>query len=515
MQQVDWTRLKLPTFETGKDGFPRPGRVAKYYRERKKRTDATWTQKRLARELGITIKAVSDSENRDVGFDSISFRRKVARWFDVPPLLFGLASLEEEPELGQTVRRYRKMMEKGNPLRFQIGLARALGITDKAVREMEKQNKGLDSITRRRMLARLLNIPSATLGIVTLEEILSQQQAIHAAPATTSAARKVALDLASYKDRLKIIYNHFHNSTAQNLLMQIGADMANLDAILPYASGSDEAEIRSILCRYHQLRAHILRDQGQYDAAIEELNKAVILAERAKNPHQLLDTFLRLAHVLNDRGDVALAQSRIEAARGNSTGANQMLTLAQADYTAAATHYSRARHLEQLPPALNGMVLLGEGHTQLRLAHGQRDAIRAALANIEQGGKIIARTKGILENEYLKSVSERSYHSSKAAALLAAGWPREAMQELTDLMDLPPEGDMTRMNAYTSLLWAQAYTDLGWIDAAAEPAQEALVVMKQIKSNVNIARLAGLQAQLSQIDNKNIEVIRLGVMLNS
>jgi transcriptional regulator with XRE-family HTH domain len=515
MQQVDWTRLKLPAFEMGKDGFPRPGRVTKYYRERKKLTDATWTQQRVARELGITVKAVSDSENRDAGFDSMALRRKVARWFDIPPLLLGLASLEEEPELGQLIRRYRKMKEKGNPLRFQVGLARALGITEMAVRRMEKQNTGLDSITRRRMLAHLLDIPPAALGIVTLEEILSKHQTILSAPITTSPARKVALDLTAYKNRLKTIYNHFHYSTEQNLLVQIGADMASLDAVLPYASGSDEAEIRSMLCRYHQLHAHILRDQGRYDTAIEELEKAVILAERAGNSLQLVATLLRLGHVLHDRGDVALAQSRIETARGNSTGANHMLTLAHADYTTAAHHYSRARHIEQLPPALNGMVLLGEGHTQLRLAHGQRDAIRAALTNIEQGGRFIARTKDILEDEFLKSVSERSYHSSKAAALLAAGWPREAMQELSDLMDLPPEGDMTRMNAYTSYLWSQAYADLGWVDAAAAPAQDSLAVMKKIKSNVNIARLAGLQAQLSQIDDKNIEVIRLGVMLNS
>ena len=42
-------------------------------------------------------------------------------------------------------------------------------------------------------------------------------------------------------------------------------------------------------------------------------------------------------------------------------------------------------------------------------------------------------------------------------------------------MDLPPEGIMTRQNAYTDYLWSQAYADLGLIDAAAAPAQDALV----------------------------------------
>jgi hypothetical protein len=44
--------------------------------------------------------------------------------------------------------------------------------------------------------------------------------------------------------------------------MQIAADMASLSTVLPYVNGSEEAAVRDMLCRYHQLYAHILRDQG-------------------------------------------------------------------------------------------------------------------------------------------------------------------------------------------------------------------------------------------------------------
>lgn len=74
---------------------------------------------------------------------------------------------------------------------------------------------------------------------------------------------------------------------------------------------------------------------------------------------------------------------------------------------------------------------------------------------------------------------------------------------------------MTRQNAYTDYLWAQAYADLKLVDAAATPAQDTFVTMKQIKSHIHMMRIAGLQGQLSQLDSKNIEVIRLGVMVNS
>lgn len=518
MGYVDWARFGLPSpVSTGEDGFPRPGRAVRCYREQKKRTDATWTQKHLAQELGLTERAVCYLESHDIGLDSISFRRRLAMLFNIPPILFGLASLEDETESGQTIKWHRKIKPKNHPLHSQKGLAKALSITDKAVRDMEKRNIGLDSIARRRVLALLLDIPPVALGIITLEEILLQQQkAAPTIPLAVAGTEKEAIfDLAFYKDRLKTLWNRNHTNTAQDRMAQIAADMAGLTTALPYVSGDDEKEVRAVLCRYHQLHAHILRDQGRYDTAIAELEKAAILAERSEHPHLLAVTLLRIGSVLRDRGDVTFAQAKIEAARGNSRGANQKRLQANADYMAAINHYTRIRNLERIPKVLNGVLLFDEGYAQAHRAQGNRDAIFAALALLKDGGKIIAETRGILEDEFSIKITERTYHNTKAAAMLSAGWPREALQELTDLMDLPEEGDMTRQNAYTDYLWSQAYADLGLIDAAATPAQDALVVMKQIKSRIHMMRIAGLQGQLSQLDSKHIEVIRLGVMVNS
>ena len=376
---------------------------------------------------------------------------------------------------------------------------------------MEKRNIGLDSIARRRVLALLLDIPPLALGIITLDEILLQQ----AASTVASTEKEAVFDLAFYKDRLKTIWNRNHTNTAQNRMTQIAADMADLTTALPYVNGDAEKDVRAVLCCYHQLQAHILRDQGRYDAVIAELEKAAILAERAENSPLLAVTLLRIGSVLRDRGDVILAQARIEAARENTTGANQKRIQANADFRAAIDNYTRIHNIERLPPALNGVLLFDEGYALAHLAHGNQDARRAALARLKDGGKIIARTRSILEDEFSIKITERTYHNTKAATLLAAGWPREVLQELTDLMDLPREEDMTRQNAYTDYLWSQAYTDMGLIDAAAAPAQDAFVIMKQIKSRIHMMRIAGLQGQLSQLDSKNIEVIRLGVMVNA
>lgn len=143
MESVDWVCFGLPSpVEMGKDGFPRPGKTTRWYREQKKRTDTTWTQKYLAQELGLTERAVCYLESHDVGLDSISLRRRLALLFPIPPILFGLASLEDETDPGQTIKQHRKMKPKKHPLRSQKGLARALSITDKAVRDMEKRISG-------------------------------------------------------------------------------------------------------------------------------------------------------------------------------------------------------------------------------------------------------------------------------------------------------------------------------------------------------------------------------------
>ncbi|GCE29469.1 hypothetical protein KDA_49530 [Dictyobacter alpinus] len=517
MDSVDWVRLRLPSpIEMGMDGFPRPGKTVHWYREQKKLTDTTWTQKHLSQELGLTERAICYLESHDVGLDSISLRRRLARLLTIPPLLLGLASLADETDPGQTIRQHRKMKQKNNPLRSQKGLARALSMTEKAIRDMEKRNIGLDSMTRRRVLALLLDIPPATLGILTLDEILLRQQTIPNMPhATLSGEKETTFDLAVYEYRLKTLWNRNHIGTAQDRLTHIAATMVELTAALPYVNGNDEKDLRAVLCRYHHLHAHILRDQGRYDTAIAELEKAAILAERAKNAPLLTVTLLRIGSVLRDRGTVTEAQAKIEAAKGNSTGANQKRKQAISDYLASIDCYTRIRHLKPLPEALHGVVLFDEGYAQAHLAQGDLKAKRTALARLTDGGKIIATTRDVLEEEFAIRITKRTYHNTKAAAMLAAGWPREALQELNDGMDVPEEGDMTRQNAYTDYLWSQAYTDLGLIDAAATPAQDALLRMKQIKSRIHITRIAGLQGQLSQLDKKHIEVIRLGVMLNS
>jgi tetratricopeptide (TPR) repeat protein len=299
-------------------------------------------------------------------------------------------------------------------------------------------------------------------------------------------------------------------------------DIATISATLDQISGENERVARDILCRYLQIYGHIMRDQRQYAEAIAALEEAVSLAECVNNSRLLAVTLLRLGNIYHDRGDITLAQSKIDIATGDTTSANAKRASADADFQAAMNQFARVRGMKKFSPEIYIALLMGEGNAQARIAHGEKDAIRASLILLNKGEKIVA-------NNYLKDsegdeysvfassidVAKRQIQVSKASALLAADWPREALQELTEMLNLPPQGNMVRMNAYTNFLWAQGYADTGKLDGAALLAQDTLTVMKRIKSEVNIARIRGLYRQLVSADSRQIEVIRLGVMLGS
>lgn len=97
-------------FEQGKDGYPLPGKVIKYYREHKTYTDNDgrnkhWTQADLAKSLDISEIMVNLMENKNQSLDSIERRRALVSILRIPPALLGLGSLDHIVEIvtGQDV----------------------------------------------------------------------------------------------------------------------------------------------------------------------------------------------------------------------------------------------------------------------------------------------------------------------------------------------------------------------------------------------------------------------------
>lgn len=90
-----WVRQGYPPFVPDSSGYPKAGQVLKYYREQTLRDDGNpWTQADLAHVLNVTTKAISEMENHEKGLDSLKRRRFLADLFAIPPILFGITSLD-------------------------------------------------------------------------------------------------------------------------------------------------------------------------------------------------------------------------------------------------------------------------------------------------------------------------------------------------------------------------------------------------------------------------------------
>lgn len=94
-------RAGFPDFPLDDEGFPLPGSVIKYYRDKMKYRDPidgkekSWTQADLAKRLAISEVMVRLMETQNASLDSITRRRLLADLLKIPPVLLGIGTLDE------------------------------------------------------------------------------------------------------------------------------------------------------------------------------------------------------------------------------------------------------------------------------------------------------------------------------------------------------------------------------------------------------------------------------------
>jgi hypothetical protein len=344
----------------------------------------------------------------------------------------------------------------------------------------------MDSYDRRRFLADLLNIPPVLLGIVSLEEIVKGQE-VNKHMATTQAVastRKsaLAIDTLEYQTSLLSYWESNHVFTAHGAMTDIQTRIDNLYRELPYARREQKVQMMELLCGYHQFIANLLRDAQNYDASVVHLNKAYQLAKKLDNKNLI-------ALVLHRRGITLQEQGKIQD---------------------AVRDFGEARTYESFLPAnLVGSIQLEFGLVAAKDARSDKDR-RAALKFLDRGGMIARDSEHTEDPHFLKLNTDR-YHLSKGSTLIAMGWNNEAVDELS-LVNCSPA--QKRRQAYCDILQAQAYANLGMFPMAVSMAEGALLVVQEIKSSVNVARVEKIYRQLLTSSYKNNpEVARLGYLL--
>lgn len=387
------------------------------------------------------------------------------------------------------------MDDKGRPW-TQKALAKVLGISENAVRDIENRDVEMD-FERRQFLCKLFDIPPLLLGIITLEQIeaiLRERENSLSSTATpekpshvtisssTATAPRLTIDVAEYREKLVSYWRRDYSHSAHGVIEDIITRISILHQELPYARGrNDRCLLQGLLCDYHQFVGHLLRDRQRYDDAITHLNKAFQLTKSLGNTEQK-------ALVLFSRGYILWNANRLKESITDFKNADQ--------------------YRQQLPYYLNGPLLLFSGLTQVLSAKTEEEQ-KEALSLIDQGGNI-ARTHRKEKSPYFIDFNLNRYHGVKSLALIAARQNRDAIDELK----LRTNYANVHGQVYYDISLAQAYVNLGDYVQAADIATYALEIAREINSDINIARLANIHRQLQKSSYKNNpDVARLGYLL--
>jgi len=159
------------------------------------------------------------------------------------------------------------------------------------ISQMLKDNSFSDEKPRRWVIAKLLQIPPALMGVETLDDLLVPIKK-QAKPKNTIIQTYCAIpkefDINEYRHSLKNYWLKNYTSTTGLVLEEIDLKIAVLEQKSLYEEWTRRESIGVIrlLCGYHMVFASIARDQEAYDPAISHLNKAYKLAKN----YTLLDT---------------------------------------------------------------------------------------------------------------------------------------------------------------------------------------------------------------------------------
>ena len=406
-----WIELGYPdAFELGKDGlFPRPGQVVKYYRGRKMNDKGrAWTQKNLARTLGISDNAVRDIEIRDIGMDDFGRRQFLSKLFSIPPILLGIVSSSE------------------------IALL------------LEQHRKANSSV------------------------VLSTARA---------TSRKHTIDVQEYQEQLVSLVAAGHSG--QRVL---STALASLDVLSREADASQEqAPIQSLLSDYHRIIAEEWCEQGDYDPAIEHLNKAFRFADVGGDERKAL--------VFKTRGAMLWKANRIDE---------------------ALVDFERAWQFEKkLPNTMRGSILLESARPRAERATTKQERTEV-LRSIDVVGGII-RANRQKEDPHSIVLDLDCYHLYKASVLITIGWNKEATEELQVIKGFP---QFRMRQVYYDILQAQAYMNRGMYEMTTPLLECALTTALEVNSEVNIARVTKVFQQLQQSPYKDSpDVARIDYLL--
>ena len=351
---------------------------------------------------------------------------------------------------------------------------------------MEKENKLPTDIKRRLVIAAMLNLPIAYLGV----HIPPLMEDTNQLPSLTTS--NSAIDIAEYTDYLASLWLYRYGRKTEEIAGRIGA----LQESVLYGPRNDKKKVVELLCDYLIFWSNMEGNNNNIPLAYTVASKAIRLAK----DHNLADLQAKAYYI---RGCIGEDSWRNEGKKKSSV-LNQALKDIGKAYTLIKEAKKEGSHLEIA-------LLLASGVFAIPNAQDKKEKL-SSLKKIDRAKSILSLAP---QDPFFIKIDEGWLSAAMAEALIDAQWPDSAIAELSHLR--APESTATtttsRRFLTASIIEAEAYKTKLHYEMATAHALDALEKAKDEGDMLSIGRIEALYKDMRENDRykNSTDLMMLGV----
>ncbi len=410
------------------------------------------------------------------------------------------------PHIGQVITEYR--VRRG--FQTQKALAIALGYSERTIQELEGSMNldAPDSIERRMVLARLLQIPPCLLALDWRFMAYKDNTVDHESPFADMVGLMEEDSYDFYDDLLVVGWESTYKGGSPQTATRITKRLHKLEKLTERTPPTEREAWLSLLCRYYQLSTRFARDRIDTYMALSHSQKAIDLANTLKDIELIAASHFRRIRVYMDLYEFAKKLPENQ----QSQQAMQYLDAARYDANVALEYAERVRN-----PLKSNIYLIAAEVNSLYAQNNKRlqdqcDTWQKKVANM------VYREKVHYENDgtFLK-MNITAVHHERAKTLMKfthrKGALKEARNELnTAWKTLTPDLTIWRVNLH--ITEAQLNLLEHDIEGSAQAGLEAYKIASVMQTRNEEEKVRNLYTNLQTIAPNNGYVCNLGLQLN-
>ncbi|HLZ80411.1 MAG TPA: hypothetical protein VKP04_02175 [Ktedonobacteraceae bacterium] len=367
---------------------------------------------------------------------------------------------------------------------------------------------GPDSVDRRMVLARLLQIPPCLLALDWRFMVYKDNTVDHESPFADMVGLMEEDTYDFYDDLLVVGWESTYKGGSLQIATRITKRLHKLEDLTKRAPSTEREAWLSLLCRYYQLSTRFARDRVDIDVALGHSQKAIDLANTLNDSELIAASHFRRVRVYMDLYEFVKTLPEGE----QSQQITRYLDLARYDANVALEYAERVRN-----PLKSNIYLIAAEVNSLyaqdnKKLQDQCDAWQKKVANM------VYREKSQYEDDgtFLKT-NITAIHHERAKTLMKyrnrKGALKEARSELnTAWKTLTPDLPIWRINLHIT----EAHLNLleSDVDGSALSGLEAFKIASVMQIGNEAKKVQNLYHNLNAIAPNNGYVCNLGLQLN-